>query len=108
MFYDITIPIKNDMILYPGDRDITIEQLMTIDKDGANMTGIKIDSHTGTHLDAPLHFVSGGKSIDQFPTDLMVTTAKVFETDIEMIDKSYQQGHSKCPLQTGSNRNRLG
>jgi len=45
----------------------------------SNISKISMGSHIGTHVDAPLHFVSGGKSIDEIPIDRLIGKAQVIE-----------------------------
>jgi arylformamidase len=47
--------------------------------DKATMSQININSHNGTHIDSPLHFIRGGSSIDQMPLDTTIGPARVLE-----------------------------
>ena len=38
-----------------------------------------LDAHTGTHVDAPLHFIQGGKTLDQIPMEQLIRKAKVID-----------------------------
>ena len=62
------------MSVYPGDPEVDIEQLQTIDKDGWNMKRIHISSHDGTHVNAPIHCSEDGKSLDDYEVALSRTT----------------------------------
>jgi arylformamidase len=80
---DITIPMPVDkpMPYWPTDPlPPKIERIMDVDRgDKATMSQININSHNGTHIDAPLHFIYGGGSIDQMPLDTTVGRARVIE-----------------------------
>ena len=87
VFYDVTRAISDGMLVYPGDRKVSYQRKTTIEKDGYNWSELEAGTHIGTHIDAPLHFVKDGASLDSFPFDLMVTTACVIETDAKMLDR---------------------
>ena len=61
---DITREISEDMIVWPGDPDVHITKCCSMD-DGNdfNLSGISMGLHTGTHIDAPLHFIKGGEDV---------------------------------------------
>jgi arylformamidase len=79
-FIDITIPFRNGMVHWPGDQAPRIERVMDVDRgDKVTMSEIQVISHTGTHVDAPLHFVPKGGTIDEMPLETMVGPARVIE-----------------------------
>ena len=65
------------MPIYPGDPTPSFENYATLRKDGVNLTKIIMGSHTGTHLDAPRHFIQDGIGIDRIPPDKLVGEAYV-------------------------------
>jgi arylformamidase len=64
---DLSQPLEQGMPIYPGNPVPDIESFATLDKDGVNLTRLTIGSHTGTHVDAPVHFIEGGLSVDRLP-----------------------------------------
>ncbi len=60
------------MPVYPGDPSPTFAAYATLDRDGVNLTRMTLGSHTGTHLDAPRHFIQDGIGIDQIPPNKLV------------------------------------
>jgi arylformamidase len=77
---DISIPIRNKMVYWPGDPVPRIERIKDRDKgDGVTLTEMQIIDHIGTHVDAPLHFMAGGLTIDKMPIDATVGRARVIE-----------------------------
>ncbi len=77
---DISVPLRNDMVHWPGDSPIQIERIHDMERgDAANLSAISMGSHTGTHIDAPFHFIRDGKRIDEMPLDTMVGRARVIE-----------------------------
>ena len=63
-YMDITIPLSGRTPVFPGDPDIGFKPLI---KDGYRITSINISSHSGTHVDAPSHYIEGGRDVDQIP-----------------------------------------
>jgi arylformamidase len=74
---DLTHDLHNGMPVYPGDPQPSFESYATIIRNGVNLTRITMGSHTGTHLDAPKHFIPGGIGIDQIPPNRLVGEAFV-------------------------------
>ena len=56
-FYDISHPIGQNMPVYPGEPEPQFYPLFSIGKDKVNVTKLVLASHTGTHVDAPNHFI---------------------------------------------------
>ena len=70
---DVSVPIRPGMITYPGDPEVRLERVSSIaDGDIANLSRLDLGVHSGTHVDAPLHFVDGGASVETLPLDVLV------------------------------------
>ena len=76
---DLTQTIKNGMTVYPGDAVPRVSSYKRLDKDGVNLSVVTLGSHTGTHVDAPMHIVKGGKTLDQLPAESFVGEAAVLD-----------------------------
>ena len=77
---DVTVPIRVGMVTWPGSATLQIERRRAIERgDSANVSNICMEVHTGTHMDAPLHFFDSHKSIDQMPIDAAIGPARVIE-----------------------------
>lgn len=63
---DLSNPIKNDIPTFPKFPNVRIETTDYAARDGFTMEQVEMRSHTGTHVDAPLHFIPGGKTLDEF------------------------------------------
>lgn len=70
---DLTLDINNAM------RGVDISPAKTIENDGWNATTLSLYSHCGTHMDAPIHFVPGGKTIEQQDLSVCVGDALVLD-----------------------------
>ncbi len=77
---DISVPIQNGMVCWPGDPEIFIEKVEDLEAgDEATLSRIELGLHAGTHVDAPRHYLSGAESIDRMPFEAMIGPARVFE-----------------------------
>lgn len=78
---DISIPFRNNMLHWPGDPFLPeVKRIWEVDKgDKVTMSEFHFISHTGTHIDAPLHFVPHGGTIDLMPLDTAIGPARVIE-----------------------------
>jgi len=62
-FHDLTNVIGSDTLVYPGDPKPHFQSISTIKENQVNVTSITLGSHTGTHVDAPIHFEADGEGI---------------------------------------------
>ena len=78
---DISVPFRDNMVHYPKDPfPPSFKRIMDVNEgDKVTMYEMHIISHTGTHIDAPLHFVPGGSTIDLMPLDTGIGPARVIE-----------------------------
>ena len=77
---DVSIPLHNGMHGWPGNPPTVVTMhLGTAKGDVCNVSAINFNSHTGTHMDAPLHFLHGAKSMDDLPWDAVIGPARVVE-----------------------------
>jgi arylformamidase len=67
--FDLTMPFSEKTIPVPGHPCPRFEPLTTLENDGVRNTMMTISIHTGTHIDAPSHFIPDGASIDEIPID---------------------------------------
>lgn len=79
---DLSVPLRDGMLHYPGDPEVRIRLAHDLDKgDGANVTELSMGAHTGTHLDAPRHFLRDGLGIDRAPPEVLIGPARVVALD---------------------------
>jgi arylformamidase len=75
---DISVPLKTGMVTWPGDPPARIAQALDMEKgDPCTVSLIDMGAHTGTHMDAPAHFVRGGAGMDALPLDTAIGSARV-------------------------------
>lgn len=77
---DVTVPLSTGMVHYPGDAVIQIVREQDISRgDVVNVSRLALSAHSGTHVDAPLHFCEKGMAIDQIPIEAVTGKALVIE-----------------------------
>jgi arylformamidase len=77
---DVSVTIRPDLAVWPGDPSLEIEQASKISEGAdANVSRLNMGAHTGTHMDAPVHFIEGTGGIDSFSPETLVGTAYVVE-----------------------------
>jgi len=103
-FWDISVPIRKEMPVWPGDPKVVIERISKIEE-GANANVSRLDAgcHTGTHVDAPFHFLPGAPTIESLPLDSLIGPAQVVRIpdDISIISREIVLS---CGIQSGAER----
>lgn len=92
---DITIPIREGMPVWPGDPLPRLRFHKSFAAgDRNNVTEASLGLHTGTHLDAPMHFLPGEGGIETLPLDVLVGPARVIEIeDAEKVTAEALRAH---------------
>ncbi len=77
-WFDISVPLRTGMVHWPGDPEPNFERISDIQHGSeANVTFCRLSAHTGTHMDAPCHFLPGASGIDSFPIEAGIGPARV-------------------------------
>jgi arylformamidase len=77
---DVSVPLRTGMVHWPDNPPVSIERMLNIEHgDLANVSKLSMGAHTGTHMDAPLHFFRTGKGIDTMPLTATIGRARVIE-----------------------------
>jgi len=70
---DITLPLTTEMPIWPGCKGIRITPTKRMDKgDSFNISRLDCNLHTGTHVDAPRHFLQNGTTVEQLHLDILI------------------------------------
>jgi len=87
------------MVTYPGDPTVSLERAVSLDEGGAvNLSRLDFGVHTGTHVDAPLHFISGAAATETLALETLIGPARVLDlTAADHLDASTFDG---CELGT--------
>jgi arylformamidase len=77
---DISVPIRPGMIVYEGDPDVHLERALSIAEGAsANVSRLDFGLHTGTHIDAPVHFIEDAAGAEALPLDVLIGDAYVLD-----------------------------
>jgi arylformamidase len=78
--YDISVPIHPGMIIYEGNPGVELERVDSIpDGAHANVSRLVLGVHTGTHVDAPLHFIEQGAGSESVELEPLIGSASVVD-----------------------------
>lgn len=78
--YDVTLTISADMPTWPGDPPLVLERVNKIEEGkNANVSKLSLSVHTGTHVDAPFHFLQDGGTVENLSLDVLIGAARVVE-----------------------------
>jgi len=77
-FTDISMTIENGMLSWPSDGPVRVEKVRSMDEgERLNLSRLDMSAHTGTHIDAPAHFIQDGSGIDSVSLDTLIGPAVV-------------------------------
>lgn len=77
---DVTAPVRDGMVHWPTDPPVRLEYAAHLGRgDPATVTRLDIGAHTGTHVDAPVHFVADAGGVDAIPIESLIGPARVIE-----------------------------
>jgi arylformamidase len=90
---DITRPLSEGILTYPGDIPPIFRQE---DHGHYLITGLHMSTHTGTHIDAPVHYLKTGDTIDTIPLAHIMGTCRVL--DVTRVGNNITANHLKSRL----------
>ncbi|HMJ00523.1 MAG TPA: cyclase family protein [Gaiellaceae bacterium] len=80
--FDIRVPIRTGMVTYPGDPQVRLERVASIaDGAPANVSKLDFGVHSGTHVDATVHFIEGAAGAEQLSLDVLLGPCVVVATE---------------------------
>jgi arylformamidase len=80
IIHDLTLPITPSLIVWPGDPPVRIAREADVNAgDEFSLSRLEMSAHTGTHVDAPAHFIPGGGGVEMLPLDVLIGPALVVE-----------------------------
>ena len=75
---DVSVTLRTGMVSWPSDPPARISHVKDMEKgDPCTVSLLEMGAHTGTHMDAPAHFVRGGRGINTMPLDTAIGSARV-------------------------------
>jgi arylformamidase len=98
---DVSVPVRDGMVHWPDDPPVRIGLASSIaGGDAANVTEVAMSAHTGTHMDAPRHFLPDGAGIDALPLGVAMGPARVIEiSDPDAVTAEELAGHDLATAQ---------
>lgn len=77
---DVTLPLAEGIVTFPGDPQYRMSRAAQLSAgDVCNLSQIDCGVHTGTHVDAPLHFLEGGAAVESLPIESLVGPAFIVD-----------------------------
>lgn len=88
--YDVSMTIQPEMLIWPGNAPVSYEPVKRIaEGDSSNVSLLHVGTHSGTHVDAPYHFVEGAAGIDSIPPEVLVGPARLVQLpEVDRIDQA--------------------
>ncbi|MBI2724087.1 MAG: cyclase family protein [Chloroflexi bacterium] len=78
--FDISVPVQNGMTVWEGDPDVRLERTAEIARGNiCNISRLTCGVHTGTHIDAPVHFIDGAPGAEATPLPALIGPAAVVD-----------------------------
>jgi arylformamidase len=78
--YDLTLTLTADFPAWPGDPEIQLGRVSKLeDGENCNVSALSLSVHSGTHLDAPYHFIADGQTVDKLPLEVLMGAAQVVQ-----------------------------
>ncbi len=100
IYIDLTYDITEDMPMWPGEASPEIRETRTVEKNGYSVQSIRFSNHMGTHLDAPSHFIQGGRTLDQIRLETFIGRAVI----LDFTDKQEGDTITRQDLQSHGDR----
>src|SRR5687767_4635919 len=96
---DVSVPLRDGLVPWPGDPPFRLTRVSDMARgDVCTFSTLAMSAHAGTHIDAPLHFMRRGRSVDRVPLDAVVGRARVIAIrDPRVIDLEELRAHRIRP-----------
>lgn len=84
--YDVTVAISEAVPIWEGDPPTVVRgERALASGDGANVSSLCFGAHTGTHVDAPNHFIEGTRRVDELDLAKLIGPCRVVEIDLDVV-----------------------
>jgi arylformamidase len=77
--HDVTVPLAPGLVVFPGDPPLQVERIQQAGAAPYGLSRLSLTTHSGTHVDAPSHFVAGGATVDHLPLEILMGKSRVVE-----------------------------
>ena len=99
-FFDVSLPITEEMVVYPGKPSPSIQRYASVPRDNVNESTLTLGSHTGTHVESRLHLRDGRESVADLPLDHFYGKCKVFDL-VHVENEIHRQDLETFEIQPG-------
>lgn len=82
---DISLLLDRELITYPGDAPLELYDYRTHENDGVHITRMLMETHTGTHIDAPFHAMKEGSKTSSIPLENLIGPCTVVQVDGDVV-----------------------
>lgn len=86
--YDVTRELTSHVVVYPGD---IVPSMKQEDRGQYLLTDLSMSTHSGTHIDAPAHYLKNSETVDRIPLDRLMGRARVL--DLRKVQGAIEPGH---------------
>lgn len=101
---DVTLTIREGLPVWPGEPEVTLHRVKKLEEGAnANVTYMAFAVHTGTHVDAPCHFLADEEGVDKLPLEVLVGEVTVVEMP-DSVDQITAKEVSASGLVSGTER----
>jgi arylformamidase len=92
---DISPPLRAQMPIYPRNPPYTLEVVRSVEEgEHSTLSKVTMGTHTGTHVDAPSHFIAGARRLEEMPLDALVGPARVLAIEASRtVEVSHLEPH---------------
>lgn len=102
--FDISLPISPEMTVWPGNEKVVLARTRSMEKgDHLNMSSLSLSVHTGTHVDAPDHFLNNGQGIDTLALEILTGACYVTQLPDD-VDEISAEVLERVPIGEGTTR----
>ena len=98
---DISIPLNNQTIVYPGNVPVSVTLHQSMPESSSASSSITFGSHTGTHIDAPAHAISGALTLDKIPLKNFIGLCRVLDFSKESTESVTKEMLTAKNIKTG-------
>ena len=102
-YIDISMPIKDGMLSWPSDPDVSLKPFKTLKEKGSNVSELRAGTHFGTHVDAPKHNLADGGGVDSYDPAQFIGRAFVLDLT-EATDPAIDSQHLAGVVPDGTER----
>ena len=88
---DLSKTLYDHMPVFPGDPEVSIKEIHTLDKEGWNLRNMTLTTHIGTHVNVPSHMVKDGKRLDKYYIDSFFGKSELYKKDMKLLPRA--EGH---------------